>query len=326
MNLLPEVIGAALAAAVVSFGMSLMLIRGARHLGLVDPPGGRKLQRQAVPLVGGALLAGVLAGGVAGTRIGGTRLASGDALVLMVPLLCFIVGVVDDARLRGLTPAVKAAATLIAFLPAMRIHPAGLDPRMLVAVAAAFAALHATNTIDHANGLCGLVAAIGGGCACAAAIVAGHGAAALFGGVVAGSSLGFLLLNYPAGRVFMGDGGSLLLGGCFATVLISSGRPEWLLLAAVPLADLASVALLRMRAGIAPWRGDRRHSTHRLQALGMSERSAVLLLAVVQLFCSLLAVPRLFVAARPGAPWLVAGVIGVLALGMLLIPRVRRET
>lgn len=323
MNLLPIVLGATFAAAITSFGIALLLMRGARHLGLVDPPGGRKLQRHAVPLVGGALLAGVLVGGVAGTRVGGLPLEFADLLALAVPLLCFVVGVVDDARLTGLTPGVKAFATLLAFLPAMR-GDAGwasvFEPRTLLAAAAAFAALHATNTIDHANGLCGLVAAIGAGCAAAAALGAEHGAAALFAGLVGGSSVGFLALNYPAGRVFLGDSGSLLLGGCFATALIGSGRVEWLLLAAVPLADLASVALLRLRAGVAPWQGDRRHATHRLQALGMREPVAVLLLAVVQLLCSLLAVPRLFTPARPGAVTLVMGVIGVLAVGMLFIP------
>ena len=54
------------------------------------------------------------------------------------------------------------------------------------------------------------------------------------------------------------------------------------MLACVPLADFLSVAWLRVRAGVRPWIGDRRHVTHRLIASGVSPTRAVLALLCVQ--------------------------------------------
>ena len=71
---------------------------------------------------------------------------------------------------------------------------------------------HAINVIDGLNGLAGvtsLLAAIG------LAIVAGAvGDSFVFSVacVLAASVLGFLLVNYPSGRIFLGDGGAYLVG------------------------------------------------------------------------------------------------------------------
>lgn len=330
MNWVGVVVASALAAAVITFVIALFLMKSAHRFGLVDLPGERKLQRRAVPLVGGALFAGLVTGGIVATRIGGIELSGTELLALAVPLLCFLVGVVDDARLEGLTAGVKSLATAIAFLPAMHTSAGGLAgvfaPATLLLAAAAFGALHAANTIDHAHGLCGMVALVGAAAVAMAAVQAGAVAPALLAALVAGGSAGFLALNFPRGRVFLGDGGSLLLGGCFALALIGTRRIEWLLLAAVPVADLVSVALLRLRAGAKPWLGDRRHVTHRLVALGVREPVAVALLALLQAACSALAAPRLFAPAQTGAPLLVAGVIATLAFCMLLVPLPRTGT
>lgn len=49
-----------------------------------------------------------------------------------------------------------------------------------------------------------------------------------------------------------------------------------LLVLAVPLYDTGSVVVRRLRLGISPFRGDRRHFSHRLARRGMSTRGAVL--------------------------------------------------
>jgi UDP-N-acetylmuramyl pentapeptide phosphotransferase/UDP-N-acetylglucosamine-1-phosphate transferase len=324
MTLAAAIASAALAAAAVTFAGALLLRRGARHLGLVDPPGERKLQRHAVPLVGGALFGGLFIGATSGARFSGIELEDGLLLALATPLLCFAIGIVDDARAHGLQPRTKALASAVALLPALLAATGGraglLAPATLGLALAAVAALHATNTVDHAHGLCGLVTAAGGAAVAWNALRAGEPTTALLAAVVAATAFGFLLLNYPRGRVFLGDSGSLLLGGCFAAATVVHGRCEWLLLAAVPLADLASVALLRLKLRLPPWRGDRRHVTHRLARFGLAEPAAVALLALLQAACSAWAAPLLFAAPGEHAPLKVAGVIGLLALGMLLVP------
>src|SRR6185295_8434988 len=76
--------------------------------------------------------------------------------------------------------------------------------------------------------------------------------------------------------------GTLLLGGVLAGLWLHWRRPEVFLLATVPLADFLSVAWLRVRAGVRPWIGDRRHVTHRLIESGVSPTRAVLALICLQ--------------------------------------------
>lgn len=66
----------------------------------------------------------------------------------------------------------------------------------------------------------------------------------IFGSIIMGTSLGFLLFNiYPA-HVFMGDTGSLLLGGAIAGITLYLKIPLLLLIIAIiPIAETLSVIL-----------------------------------------------------------------------------------
>jgi UDP-GlcNAc:undecaprenyl-phosphate GlcNAc-1-phosphate transferase len=315
-------------ALVASFGAAWWLARRSARFAPRDAPGGRKLHGQPIPLVGGvALLIGTAAGAwVIGRLRGRLELDSSERRLLLAPLLCFAVGLYDDFRGKRLSALMKAAGTAVALLVARPLVTPWLE--WLPWVPVAFVAVHAMNTIDHANGIAGLVAAIGGLAVAAAA--AWHGWSTvrfqdLVALAVAGAAVGFLFLNFPRARVFLGDSGTLLLGGALAALLLERRRPELLLLAAVPIADLASVAFLRIRAGARPWVGDRRHVTHRLVARGVGETKAVLLLAAVQACCSAAAAVALAQPEEPTFAWtLTIGVIAALALGMLCVKPVAR--
>jgi UDP-GlcNAc:undecaprenyl-phosphate GlcNAc-1-phosphate transferase len=188
-----------------------------------------------------------------------SRLAGPAILLAMAPwlplghlgvLACVtMVGTVDDIGALG--PGTKALALAIA---------AGLagivtgSPWVAIAV---WVACNATNMLDHADGLAG--------CTIAAAFL-GIGGEAGFAG--AGAALGFLFFNYPRGRVFMGDSGSLLLGA--AVVLAASGRGPLVTIGwmAVPLIDAGFVVLRRIRAGRKPWVGGTDHLGHLLLISG----------------------------------------------------------
>ena len=105
------------------------------------------------------------------------------------------------------------------------------------------------------------------------------------------------MFNFPPARLFMGDGGSLPMGMLLAVIAIRTTyvdaggdadgasmdvfRGEWhavltpLVVLAVPLYDLCSVVLIRLRQGRKPWVGDNQHFSHRLVLLGLSRRRAV---------------------------------------------------
>lgn len=115
--------------------------------------------------------------------------------------------------------------------------------------------------------------------------------AAAVASITAGAALGFAFHNFSPARVFMGDAGSLVLGLLLAVVALlhtASGAANAglavlgpLVVLAVPLFDTTLVAISRRLAGRPISRGGRDHASHRLAALGLSDRSAVLVLYVV---------------------------------------------
>ena len=110
----------------------------------------------------------------------------------------------------------------------------------------------------------------------------------------AAACCGFLPFNLrPRGRalVFMGDSGSQALGFALAALgLVSSWRVAGttvatlilpVLVLAVPILDTTLVTIARMLDGRPIHQGGRDHSSHRLVRYGLSERSAVALLALI---------------------------------------------
>src|SRR5262249_44101361 len=101
---------------------------------------------------------------------------------------------------------------------------------------------------------------------------------------------GFLVYNMHPASIFMGDSGSLLLGFSFAAVTLNisgttAGRTDLLSIVAapvlvllIPIFDATLVTLSRWFSGRRASQGGRDHSSHRLVALGLSERAAVALL------------------------------------------------
>lgn len=105
-----------------------------------------------------------------------------------------------------------------------------------------------------------------------------------------GALLGFLRYNtYPA-RIFMGDGGSQLLGfimGVLAILLTDSSRgpfsPSLLLfLLGLPFLDTLGVTGQRLTEGRSPFIGDRTHIHHKLLRTGLTHYEAVTVIYVIQ--------------------------------------------
>jgi UDP-GlcNAc:undecaprenyl-phosphate GlcNAc-1-phosphate transferase len=100
--------------------------------------------------------------------------------------------------------------------------------------------------------------------------------------------LGFLVFNFSPATIFMGDAGSLVVGFLMSvlTILTTYYQPSRsitplvlivpLVVLAVPLYDVISVVIHRIRLGVSPFRGDWRHFSHRLVKRGMTSRGAVL--------------------------------------------------
>ncbi len=115
-----------------------------------------------------------------------------------------------------------------------------------------------------------------------------------------GALLGFLIFNFNPASIFMGDCGSLFIGFFLATSMLISqaaGRSRSIvsILAVpvftflVPIFDTTLVTVLRKLNGRGISVGGRDHASHRLVALGISEKKTVLLLYSLAFVSGLLA-------------------------------------
>lgn len=309
--------------ALVALGGSLLLsgfltalmCRLSRRVGFVDHPGGHKRHRQPVALGGGvaiffAVCSPILAGtllarfldpeaehawlpGAIGHHLSGvaSKLPTVVAIVAGA-LVLHIVGLIDDRKPLGPWPKL-IAETLVALLLAgvVGIRAAEVLPTPLsIGLTVLWIVLitNAFNFLDNMDGLSAGVATVAAAIFAVAAAEAGQIFVPVMAWVLVGSLLGFLLFNFPPASIFMGDGGSLVVGYLLSVLTIlttyydpeEGTRPYGLLMPlvvlAVPLYDVGSVVVHRIRAGQSPFRGDQRHFSHRLVKRGLSPRAAVI--------------------------------------------------
>lgn len=101
--------------------------------------------------------------------------------------------------------------------------------------------------------------------------------------MVAGAALAFLFWNFHPARIFLGEGGSTLLGFLLGTLAIISGGKiaTALLCMGVPILDAFLVILRRIFSKTSPFFGDKKHLHFRLLDLGFSQRQAVVFLWIL---------------------------------------------
>jgi len=148
--------------------------------------------------------------------------------------------------------------------------------------------MNAMNFLDNMDGLAGGLGAIVSAGLLAISIVNAQWIIGAGAAVLLGACLGFLPHNFPKARVFMGDGGSLVLGYTLAFLTVrmnyvdsTLAQTQWhllfvpLVLLAIPLYDFASVVVLRLMQGNSPFVGDLQHFSHRMARRGLGRRGSV---------------------------------------------------
>jgi UDP-GlcNAc:undecaprenyl-phosphate GlcNAc-1-phosphate transferase len=148
---------------------------------------------------------------------------------------------------------------------------------------------NAVNLLDNMDGLAAGIAVIASGFLALSFLATGHIPEAILLVTFAGALLGFLIYNSSPATIFMGDCGSMFIGFFLASaalVNVSGGRSRSLLpvlavpilVLFIPIFDTTFVTILRKLSGRSASQGGRDHTSHRLVALGMTERHAVLML------------------------------------------------
>lgn len=294
---LPLAFACALLAALLGLGVAGL----SRRLRLLQAPNARS--SHAVPT---SNLGGLAIVGAALLSLGWAGADGGAAHLAWCGLPLFVVGVMDD--LRGLSIrlrlAVQAGSVLALglVLPPAAGWAATSGPLDALALAVSgpillLAGMWWINLFNFMDGTDGLAAAQAVFIALAGAAL-DHGGEdpaglGLFATVLLGAAFGFLLVNRPPARLFMGDSGSTWLAwGLLALAWGRSGQAAdaavWLILAAAFVTDATVTLLTRMLTG-QPWRqGHRSHGYQKVAAACTDRRAghrrALGLLLAINLF------------------------------------------
>lgn len=146
--------------------------------------------------------------------------------------------------------------------------------------------INALNLIDGLDGLAGGVAAIAIGLNFAIAYERPDVLMCVFMAALGGAVLGFLLYNFNPATIFMGDSGSMFLGFVLATTSTAASQKGTATLSmlvpiiglGLPIADTLLAIVRRTLRGRPIFSADREHIHHKLLAMGLTQRRAVLAL------------------------------------------------
>lgn len=218
---------------------------------------------------------------------------SAESLVVMgASSFLFLVGFLDDQLnikpYQKLIGQLIGASIIVGF--GMRLPLTGMElVDIWITVFWLVGITNAINLLDNMDGLAAGIAAIAAVSLTYGLAANGQMAEAALVAVFVGALAGFLVFNFNPASIFMGDAGSMFVGFFLASsVLLSEtgGRSRGILsilavpvlILFVPIFDTTFVTLLRKLWGRKASQGGRDHTSHRLVALGLSERSAVLML------------------------------------------------
>jgi len=278
-----------LAAALATLVITPVAARIAMAVGLVSPPRIDRWGSRPTPLLGGvAIVLAVLV--PAAVLVPDRRLF---AILAVGILAAAALGLLDD--IHGLRPTSKLVGQIVIgsglALSGVRVDVITIPPlAFLATVVWVVVIMNAVNLMDNMDGLAAGIVAIGASVLMLMSPAYGTTAAVL-AAATTGACVGFLVHNFAPARVYMGDAGSMPLGFALAslTLVLSNEAASNvglavfapLLALGLPIFDTALVTIVRRIEGRPVSQGGRDHTSHRLAALGLSERWTVVILYIV---------------------------------------------
>jgi UDP-GlcNAc:undecaprenyl-phosphate GlcNAc-1-phosphate transferase len=274
----------------------------ARRAGIVDEPGGRRLNELPIPRLGGiALFFAIFVPALAFLDLSKPQRA-----ILIGAGIATVVGAIDDIRslvwwqkLSGQALAAGVTAGLGVYVDhfTFPLIGVGVLPKWLgiaLTILWIVAIMNMVNFLDGLDGLAAGVCAISAVTFCLIALSLDRAQPAILSAIVFGAALGFLRHNFYPARIFMGDSGALLLGFVLAAISVEGllktaaavALAFPLLVLAIPIIDTSFVVAKRIKHGKPIYSADRFHLHHRFLDRGFTQRQAVL---TMYLWCATLA-------------------------------------
>lgn len=295
-----------LISSVATYRVMPLLLKLARKKDFVDKPNWRKLNRVPVPVLGGV---GVFFGLMFSLAIIGCYQDAVSYHYELVLSMMFVLmlGVADDAV--GLSPGVRICVESVVLIVVFILGEQSITNCFGVfgiynlwdslsiglTLILGLGIINAINLIDGIDGLCaayGIFASLVYGCCF---ILLGEHSFAVVAFAMAGALIPFIVQNLSRGRrkIFLGDGGSLLLG--FVVLLlvvrffnVAGGILQGyvvsfsLAMLAVPIFDTLRVMIWRMWRGVSPFRADNTHLHHAFISKGLSHTVTTILIMALQ--------------------------------------------
>ncbi len=199
-------------------------------------------------------------------------------------------GLVDDVR--AISPQIKLSGLIIAaailVFGDIVLH---FTPWPVVNILISFVWIvgmaNAIDLVDNMDGLAGGLTLVASSFLSFFFWRSGEVQLLIFSLALVGAILGFLVFNRPPASIMMGYSGALFLGSILAALAIAR-KPQAsnifaiisvpLLVFLIPIVDTMMVSITRLMRGQAPAQGGRDHPSHRLIALGLGERQALIVL------------------------------------------------
>ena len=314
--------------------LSVAVIRTvALRKALLDTPNERSSHKIPVPRLGGAAFVPVVLMGVSvlwwpAPLPWGVKIAYGAGVIAL-----FLVSLLDDfytlsTGKRFVVQFAVAGAAVVAVLWAQPVCGAAMVEIALGAslVVGVVGLLNVYNFMDGIDGIAGLQGVVAGLAWWGCAWYLGAPAAGSLGLVLAAGAMGFLTLNWPPAKIFMGDAGSTVLGFSFAVlpllVWVEAKPPSGffsllvvgLLLVWPFWADGAFTILRRLRKRENILKAHRSHLYQRLVIAGKSHQTVTVVYGALAVIGAFLAWPIM-----RGYPWAVplSGCVILASFGLL---------
>ena len=302
----------------VTFVLTPVVRRFAEARGAVVAPDERRIHKVPTATIGGVgMVIAFLVAMVVAWRLdtfSPVFSSSAPAGVMLAAVLIFTVGLIDDLRelsaparvagmvLAGSVLSIAGVSILYFRIPFYELVVLTNDLSTLLTVIWVVGMANAVNLIDGLDGLAAGILAIAAGTfflyseqLADAGVIGPDNIGPLLALITLGICLGFLPHNFNPARIFMGDGGALLLGLLMAASTIAVGGSQNtpfsgqvffffaplfipLFILGVPILDTVFAIIRRAtrRSGLAT--ADKEHLHHRLMRLGHGQRRAVVIL------------------------------------------------
>ena len=276
------------------------------------------MTKQGTPTMGGLMF--IIGIGITIVALGWKHMAGGDFAHLYVYLFALVfglIGYIDDyqkvkhhhnAGLTAIQKFLLQLAAAVAFLCLLR-YEGHLSPNLYIPffntyvvlnwvvymVLAAFIIVGTVNAVNITDGLDGLSSSVTVPVAIFFALMGivwkQFPQLGIFGGAMVGGLFGFLLYNHYPAKVFMGDTGSLFLGGAVAALAFAYDMPLVLIPVGIvyiceTLSDILQVAYFKLTHGKRIFKMAPLH--HHFEMCGWKETKIVAVFTTVSaIFCVL---------------------------------------